>query len=53
MRKYKSIVKDLSYGGTLVIVAFDGDVNEDIIVDLIFSFEFMDKEIFIIGKLIV
>ncbi|WP_434246483.1 PilZ domain-containing protein [Borreliella burgdorferi] len=50
--KYKCSVRDLSYGGALVIVAFDGDVNKDIIVDLIFSFELIDKEIFIRGKLI-
>ncbi|MBB6208482.1 hypothetical protein [Borreliella lanei] len=51
MKKYKCIVKDLSYGGALVIVSFEGDINKDIVVDLIFSFEFMDKEIFIGGKL--
>ncbi|WP_418457414.1 PilZ domain-containing protein [Borreliella andersonii] len=49
--KYKCSVRDLSYGGALVIVAFDGDLNKNII-DLIFSFELMDKEIFIRGKLI-
>ncbi|ACN93533.1 conserved hypothetical protein (plasmid) [Borreliella finlandensis] len=35
----------MSYG-TLVIVSFDGNVNNDIVVDLIFSFEFMDKDDF-------
>ncbi|WKC75518.1 c-di-GMP-binding receptor PlzA [Borreliella yangtzensis] len=49
--KHKCLIKDLSYGGALVISSFDygGDVKEDAI-DLIFSFEFMDKEIFIEGK---
>ncbi len=38
--KHKCLIKDLSYGG---------DVEEDAI-DLIFSFEFIDGEIFIEGK---
>ncbi|WNY65254.1 c-di-GMP-binding receptor PlzA [Borreliella carolinensis] len=48
--KHKCLIKDLSYGGALVISSFDyGDVEEDAI-DLVFSFEFMDEEIFIEGK---
>ncbi|WP_421114431.1 PilZN3 domain-containing protein (plasmid) [Borreliella americana] len=48
--KYKCVIKDLSYGGVLAIVFFDEDLNEDTVVDLIFSFEFIDKEISIKGK---
>ncbi|WP_417903212.1 PilZN3 domain-containing protein (plasmid) [Borreliella andersonii] len=50
--KYKCSVRDLSYGGALAIVDFDGDVDTNIIGDLIFSFELIDKEIFIRSKLV-
>ncbi len=48
--KHKCLVKDLSYGGALVIIYFNGILDEDMVADLIFSFEFIDKEIFIKGK---
>ncbi len=48
--KHKCLIKDLSYGGVLVISFFDyEDLNKDEI-NLVFSFEFMNKEIFIEGK---
>ncbi len=44
--KHKCLVKDLSYGGLCSLFI----LMEDMVADLIFSFEFIDKEIFIKGK---
>ncbi|WP_434246481.1 PilZN3 domain-containing protein [Borreliella burgdorferi] len=48
--KHKCIVKDLSYGGALVIVSFDYSSSDRDEIDLIFSFELMGREIFIKGQ---
>lgn len=48
--KHKCLIKDLSYGGALVISFFNYEDAKNDEIDLIFSFEFMNKEILIEGK---
>ncbi|AHH08700.1 PilZ domain-containing protein [Borrelia anserina] len=48
--KYKCLIKDLSYGGALLISYFDYEVIDESNIDLTLSFNIAGKEVSILGK---